>query len=233
MQILILIKLLVAHFCADFIFQTDKLAQKKRTSWKSLALHSLINAAAAYLVVAQWTLWLLPVIIFITHFAIDFIKIHYGSDSTIWFISDQLLHLAVIAAVWILFFCASPALVASVTAVLASTKLWTSILAFSIVTMPASMFIERFFRKWLKDIPDISGLPSGGKWIGYLERLLIVVFVITGNISGVGFLMTAKSVFRFGDVSKGDLRLTEYMLLGTLLSFSIALAAGFMLAAVI
>ena len=95
------------------------------------------------------------------------------------------------------------------------------------------MFIERFFRKWLKDIPDISGLPSGGKWIGYLERLLIVVFVITGNISGVGFLMTAKSVFRFGDVSKGDLRLTEYMLLGTLLSFSIALAAGFMLVAVI
>ena len=233
MQFLILIKLLVAHFCADFLFQTDALAKKKRTSWKSLALHSIINAAAAYLVVAQWTLWLLPVIVFVTHFTIDYIKIRFGNDSTVWFIFDQFLHLVVIAAIWILFFCCPPALVASLTTVITSTKLWMSILAFLIVTMPASMFIERFFRKWLSDIPDISGLPSGGKWIGDLERMLIVAFVITGNISGVGFLMTAKSVFRFGDVSKGDLRLTEYMLLGTLLSFSIALAAGFMLAAVI
>jgi hypothetical protein len=97
------------------------------------------------------------------------------------------------------------------------------------MTMPASMFIERFFRKWIPEIQNYSGLPGGGKWIGYLERMLIVTFVLSGNIAGVGFLMTAKSVFRFSDVQKGDLRMTEYMLLGTLLSFAIALAGGFLL----
>ena len=59
-----------------------------------------------------------------------------------------------------------------------------------------------------------------------LERPLIVTFVLSGNIAGVGFLITAKSVFRFSDVQK--MRMTEYMFLGTLLSFTVALVGGFL-----
>ena len=57
-----------------------------------------------------------------------------------------------------------------------------------------------------------------------MERLLILVFVLLGKWEGVGFLLAAKSVFRFGDLKEAhDMRLTEYVLIGTLLSFGIAI----------
>ncbi|HLV52538.1 MAG TPA: hypothetical protein VKY29_00860, partial [Cryomorphaceae bacterium] len=45
--------------------------------------------------------------------------------------------------------------------------------------------------------------------------------------AAIGFLMAAKSIFRFGDLTRAkDRRLTEYILIGTFLSFGIALAVG-------
>ena len=139
------------------------------------------------------------------------------------------MHIGVVVLIWGLLFVSPETVIPAMSGILASEKLWASLLVYGLMTMPASMLIERFFRKWSDDIQNYSGLSGGGKWIGYLERLLIVTFVLSGNIAGVGFLMTAKSVFRFSDVQKGDLRMTEYMLLGTLLSFTIALAGGFLL----
>ena len=60
-----------------------------------------------------------------------------------------------------------------------------------------------------------------------LERLFVFVFVVTANWEGIGFLLAAKSVFRFGDLKESkDRKLTEYILIGTLLSFGIAIATG-------
>jgi hypothetical protein len=65
------------------------------------------------------------------------------------------------------------------------------------------------------------GFPDGGKLIGQLERFLIFLFVMTGQIQGVGFLVAAKSVFRFGELSDHKNRLeAEYITIGTLMSFS-------------
>jgi hypothetical protein len=65
------------------------------------------------------------------------------------------------------------------------------------------------------------GFPDGGKLIGQLERFLIFLFVMTGQIQGVGFLVAAKSVFRFGELSDHQNRLeAEYITIGTLMSFS-------------
>ena len=75
-----------------------------------------------------------------------------------------------------------------------------------------------------------QGMPFAGAWIGYIERVLILTFVITGNIEGVGFLLAAKSIFRFGDLNKArEIKITEYVLLGTLASFTIALIVAFTL----
>ncbi len=69
-----------------------------------------------------------------------------------------------------------------------------------------------------------KSLNDAGKYIGILERLFIFVFVITYNWQGIGFLLAAKSIFRFGDLSKSeDRKLTEYILIGTLLSFGLAI----------
>lgn len=65
------------------------------------------------------------------------------------------------------------------------------------------------------------GFPDGGKLIGQLERFLIFLFVMTGQVEGVGFLVAAKSVFRFGELSDHQNRLeAEYITIGTLMSFS-------------
>ena len=73
-----------------------------------------------------------------------------------------------------------------------------------------------------------KGLPNAGKWIGYLERILILTFIFTNTIEGIGFLLAAKSVFRFGELNRAkDIKITEYVLIGTFASFTIAILIGF------
>lgn len=72
-----------------------------------------------------------------------------------------------------------------------------------------------------------DSLQKAGTYIGMLERLLIWLFILVGRWEGVGFLLAAKSVFRFGDLKESnDRKLTEYILIGTLLSFTWAILIG-------
>ena len=60
-----------------------------------------------------------------------------------------------------------------------------------------------------------------------LERIFVFIFIIMGRWEGIGFLLAAKSVFRYGDLSKAeDRKLTEYILMGTLMSFGLAILIG-------
>jgi ABC-type proline/glycine betaine transport system permease subunit len=71
-------------------------------------------------------------------------------------------------------------------------------------------------------------LKDGGKIIGYLERSLIYLFVLVDQPSAIGFLIAAKSVFRFGEIRQGTNRMeAEYILIGTLLSFLFGLVVSF------
>jgi hypothetical protein len=77
---------------------------------------------------------------------------------------------------------------------------------------------------------DDGTLRGAGTYIGILERLFIIIAILTSNLSVIGFLLAAKSVFRFGDLSRSeDRKLTEYILIGTLLSFLIAILTGMVL----
>ena len=72
------------------------------------------------------------------------------------------------------------------------------------------------------------------KWTDYIERVLILTLVLTSNIKAAGFLLAAKSVFRFGDLNKAkEIKITEYVLLGTLASFSFALLVALVLNSII
>ena len=80
--------------------------------------------------------------------------------------------------------------------------------------------------KALNESNDAS-LNNAGKYIGILERLFVFTFIIAGNWGAIGFLLAAKSVFRFGDLRESkDRKLTEYILIGTLLSFGIAIGTA-------
>ncbi|EPR73592.1 hypothetical protein ADIWIN_1622 [Winogradskyella psychrotolerans RS-3] len=86
--------------------------------------------------------------------------------------------------------------------------------------------MKTIFSKWniSKLTKDNESLKDAGNYIGVLERLLVFVFVVLGHWEAVGFLITAKSVFRFGDLTASkERKLTEYILIGTLISFGIAI----------
>ena len=73
----------------------------------------------------------------------------------------------------------------------------------------------------------IEGLTDGGLYIGLLERALVMILILSNQAAGVGFLITAKSILRFGDVRDDHQRKsTEYIIIGTFMSFGWALIAS-------
>jgi len=70
------------------------------------------------------------------------------------------------------------------------------------------------------------GLASAGKWIGICERVLILTFVIMSQYTAIGFLMTAKSILRFSEKETNTQLKTEYVLVGTLVSFASSALIG-------
>jgi hypothetical protein len=51
-----------------------------------------------------------------------------------------------------------------------------------------------------------ESLSSAGKYIGILERLLVFTFIMVNHWEGVGFMVAAKSVFRFSDLAQAKQR---------------------------
>lgn len=71
---------------------------------------------------------------------------------------------------------------------------------------------------------DGHGNFHSGELIGWLERGLILLFVVLAQYEAIGFLVAAKSILRFGEASKDEK--SEYVLTGTLLSLAIAVCLG-------
>jgi hypothetical protein len=63
-----------------------------------------------------------------------------------------------------------------------------------------------------------------GRVIGLLERVLLYLFILQGHYGAIGFILAAKAFTRFKALD--DRPFAEYVLIGTLLSACLALAAG-------
>lgn len=57
-----------------------------------------------------------------------------------------------------------------------------------------------------------------------LERLLVYIMAVTGQFTAIGFILALKAAIRFSELK--DRRFAEYVLIGTLLSTTIAVLAG-------
>ena len=91
------------------------------------------------------------------------------------------------------------------------------------------MAIKFFISKWSPQPANgtANSLQEAGKIIGIIERLFVFAFVVLNHWEAIGFLLAAKSIFRFGDLKESRERmLTEYVLIGTLISFGVAILAG-------
>ena len=112
-----------------------------------------------------------------------------------------------------------------------------------LVTFVGGAFIDLLLKPFQKQLnkrfrPNslrpVTGLKDGGRIIGYLERMLIFVFILSGQFAGVGFLVAAKSIFRFGELKDSENRKqAEYIIIGTFTSFLLAIVVSLIVQALL
>jgi Protein of unknown function (DUF3307) len=215
--------LLLAHVLADFVFQTNWMVANKRRP-EGLALHGLVvlaTAVAATGTVNLGLLWLTAL-----HIAIDAIKARmYRGLGT--FLLDQAAHLATVAAlafwqpmIWAQGIWAGQTVLPALMLLAAGAILATRAGGFAV-----GQLMQPFADRLPPDVTAES-LPGAGRVIGLLERGLIFALILLGQPAGVGLLIAAKSILRFGAL-KDDRALSEYVIIGTLASFSWAILVAF------
>ncbi|UII31437.1 DUF3307 domain-containing protein [Fulvivirga ulvae] len=229
----ILLRLLIAHLLGDFFLQPRswvKDRNKLHLRSVKLYLHALIHAVLAWLVLWDISQWHVALIIFTSHLLIDLLKSYQHGRNTLWFIIDQALHVIVIICVWRWFLVKDLEL--DIIAFISEPKRLYVIAAFVLLSRPASIFIGIATQKWRKEVEDDKKktLKDAGLWIGMIERFLILIFILMKQDAAIGFLLAAKSIFRFGDLRKTEEKnQTEYLLIGTFLSFGMAVVVGYLL----
>lgn len=223
------LKLFLAHLLGDFTFQSKKWVlekEEKKLASGKLYLHVLLHTLLAFLFIWDLSLWYIPLIIGISHFLIDATKLLFQTKKTkrILFFIDQILHILVIISICV--FNGSLDISLSFFSTQQTLLIVTAIL---FLTQPTSILIKTLISIYTPKTEMDKGdsLENAGKYIGMLERLLVFTFIATNHWEGVGFLIAAKSIFRFSDLTEAkDRKLTEYILIGTLLSFGIAIVVS-------
>ncbi|HEY3757456.1 MAG TPA: DUF3307 domain-containing protein [Opitutaceae bacterium] len=231
--------LLCAHLLGDFVFQTDQMVRVKRRP-ATLALHAAIHAALVFVLVGAPRLWPLAFAVLVIHALIDWAKLRFGPllspARAFWW--DQALH---IVSLFVLAGMGSDAALTAGWTTGQDVGLMRAMIAvsgFIVCVRVAAIAIGFWVQPYLDQLVSPGaeampsgrdrGLPNGGRIIGQWERALIFLFVFAGLPSGIGFLVAAKSVFRFGELSDRQNRMeAEYITIGTLMSFGVAIAVAY------
>ncbi len=247
------IALLFAHTLADFVFQNDWIVRNKRNPL-ALGLHGLIVGLTA--VAATGALHPALLALALVHVGIDVGKVILtsvwkSSAGFAPFMIDQALHLVSLVALtlwmpdlWSQGLWSPGAIVTGDNSGILGTGIWADDVTLPVSYLPATMalltglilatraggfavgLLMEPFGPHLGKGDAGKSLPGAGRVIGYLERGLIFALVLFGQAQGVGLLIAAKSILRFGAV-KDDRRLSEYVIIGTLASFGWALIVAF------
>ncbi len=219
------LKITLAHLLGDFMLQPDKwIENKNRKTYKSKYLYYHIGIHFMLLsVVLQFDFkyWLAMLLIPISHYLIDLGKLLLKDRIEIrrLFLLDQLLHFLVIFLITKLYFSFQIDF-----SLFFTPKTLLLLTAFIIISYVASVVIKILISRWKQ---ENEATNTAGKYIGMMERILVFVFIVLNHWEGVGFLLAAKSVFRIGDLTKShEVKMTEYILIGTLLSFGIAIGVA-------
>ena len=221
---------------------------------KGLWLHSLVIGILSWIAIWDLRGWWLALCIMVFHFLIDWLKSYmqlkyniFNIDKSnctklvdgdnkrydLWlFIVDQILHIIVIlvfANIWLTvnhdwsqfgwlqdLAIGHPLRVKTIAAMLLALK-------------PANILVLLILGACKINITptenDNHDNFHSGELIGWLERGLMLLFVILSQYEAIGFLIAAKSILRFNEASSGSEK-SEYVLTGTLLSLTIALVLG-------
>ena len=235
---LLLVALIIGYLLADFYWQPMSWVNDRNTRHfkaKKLYYHVLVHGVTSARIITLWeytfgwqqlsSVFLATSIIVISHYFIDIAK-SYSNKGVVPFLFDQIAHIIIIIAISI-WLTDNLQLTNSVMAVLTNSKALWVIAGYLIILNPSAVFIRMMLERITNHFSSDGSLPLAGQSIGMLERVLMLTFILLDQFAGLGFLIAAKSVFRFGDLSASkDKKLTEYVMLGTLLSVSVTLFVG-------
>lgn len=227
------IAMILAHLLADYVFQPNRLAYwKSKYLWGVLG-HTMVviivTVVSARFVSPSWTGWAL--FIGFAHLVID-VANFYGTKLYPTIISplhryflDQMLHFIVIFTALI------------VSGELAWVVTWREftawfgentilVLIYVFVTMPCWILIEFVSYGLIQGSgPDFS--RQDDKYLGMLERILIVSFVFLGQLPVAWLVSLPRMIFEFPNIygkPQGKLYLAKW-----LSNLCIGLGAGYLL----
>ncbi len=221
-------KLFLAHLIGDFLLQPNRWVVHKeanKVASKYLYFHVLLHFVVTMILLWDFSYWKIALIITVSHYGIDLLKLYTSplfKNKNIPFFIDQMLHIIV------LYCSAYFDDLYEHTLSLFQQLDWALVTAVVFVSFPTAIIMNKIMQKMSDQIEiDHKSLPNAGKYIGIIERLFVLIFIIFGRWEAIGLLITAKSVFRFNDLKESNNRkLTEYILIGTLISFGIAIVTG-------
>lgn len=238
---LVFMVMMLGHILGDFYFQSDEMAKNKLRQYRSTLLHGLL-----YTLAIAGTLFLcipyyaervaLFLSVSVCHFTIDSIKyiIEIQPENKLpWvkknvLVLDQILHLAALCACW---YCWGRKIdvrwfISQEMIHLPDLPI-TIVLGILFVTRPIGIWIansnlRNFYPMDEDNESPINSAKNAGKTIGYLERVIVLVLLMYQQFGAIAFVLTAKSVARFKEIENHQ-KISEYYLIGTLMSVASAM----------
>jgi len=249
----VFLMLVLGHVIGDFFLQPDHWVKSKNTKKAAsifLYLHAGIHGVIVALIIGWATeqnftsTMVVAIFLMLAHGIIDYLKAEFGKGYK-WFFIDQLLHITTIILLWFYLYGAVFEQIKVLLARVDYSIFFLVTLAYVLMLKPSGVVVSLMLSKWTGELTpneittqsdDIStrALSNAGQYIGYIERILVLTFILNNQFAAVGFVLAAKSIFRMGDLREAhDRKFTEYVMLGTLFSMSLALFSGLFVAKIL
>lgn len=219
----LLLKLLLAHFLSDFFLQSNSMIQSKSWFSKGMLLHILV----VFVLTGLFSfLWKEALLIACIHYFLDGLKMTFNplptfkNKGTLLFILDQLGHILTVFIVWLFVTDSFLEIAQKISLLLNDKQVLVGLIGYILVTTPTGYLIETANKKM-----DGSALVSKHSFaIGIFERILILTFVLLNQFTAIGVLLVVNNFRKFS--GEQEVERSEYVMFGTLLSYTVAIGVG-------
>ena len=246
------ILLLLAHIIGEFYFQSEKISKKKEMKIEWILLHSILYWGAflgVSILVFSKELFVSGMALSVIHMVIEFIKFEIikhkqkkkgisSIEKRDLYVLEQLIYILCVLVVscyltyenyQITTYYIFKVFFDIVQISKINMLYWITILL--AIHKPANLTISHLISAY-KPKRNINELDftedyMAGRFIGTLERIVILIFIVIGQYSAIGLVLTAKSIARYDEIAKNKIT-AEYYLLGTLLSTVFVIILSFL-----
>lgn len=226
MELKLILLLIIAHLLSDFIIQT----KNKRDSAGDVTFnyyHLIVVGITSYLLSFDIGFWKAAILLTIIHLITEKWKQFFKERNKNLFFIEQAIYLA---SIIVIVFVHSKLFGINLLIDI-GLKPIAIITGFIFCTKPSNIIIKYLLKGFSIQTPEENSkepgkqsLPNAGKLIGIVERFLALALIIMDQYEAVGLIIAAKSILRFNNEKK-----SEYVLVGTLLSFALAIFSGILI----